>query len=397
MREAPPVVRSTYEALSESDLRAVADRRADHLGLATSAPLVLPPTSDIAGLILAVAGEIRARDKALFECRSRNRRDDPRAYLGYLDEAVYILPRLQGSLPTGRRGQEFDRRGLVYHRILPVQAAGIDIRLHPMSMVGPGSNGELTELVSALFPQIEPTFVHDEDRSHIHVSALANEEPLERCLVEQLAKLRGPCLTIVWPELSLSPALLTILRQRLASRALDDTAGSFGFIVAGSWHEPEGDTFVNSAQILDESGSTLFSVLKRERYQPEPGMLENIRPGTEVPVLIYGDVLVGFGICKDFCEDRHAIPFYDLDVDLIIVPSLGDEATLRAHEAAAERLSHGFGARSFVVQQNLPGPGGTAAGWGGVVRPSERPRAKAPRASPQNKLVDHTRFSCTLS
>ena len=397
MQSPPDAVRSAYQIIKERDL--VESRmRAAQLALKAAPAWAPDTTAGLNDLVRAVALEIRALDRALYECRDLGRFGDPNEeYRAYGGEDVFILPCIEGSRPSGRRGQDFDRRGLVYNRILPGSIDGLTVRLHQPVVRGPGMDGTAADLVSALFANVLPIIAPGADEDLFRVTGLTNEAALADDLRVQVAALDdgGAAMMAVWPELTMPPALQTILIEALQARALADDIKPIGFVVAGSWHETRGPGFVNRAGVLDDFGTPLLEVLKRGRYEIRPGVLENLDPGVELPILMYGDLLIAFGICKDFCERRAETPFARLDVDLVIVPSLGDQKTMGHHAVAADTLATRYGARVLVVQQFLS-PDASLDVWGSVLRPADAPRRMPAAPVRQENFLDRTRISCTI-
>lgn len=398
MQGVPNAVRDAFQNLHEPDIAHAADARAANLQRSEPDDWTPDLAAGAAVLVRAVAVEIRALDKALHECREPGRSDDPNQdFLAYGGADVFIVPRLERSRP-GRRGQAFARRGLMYHRILPARIEDLAVRLYSPSLFGPGADGSETDLVSAIFPKAEIRVELDGEDKAFRITALTNEAALSDIVAQQLTALRdtGPSMAAVWPELVVSPSLRSTICGRLQDLALEEPAIETGFVVAGSWHEERDGGRINSALVVSGDGMPLFEVLKRERFELAPGVLEQIVPGEELPILLYGDVLIAFGICKDFCEQRHATPYPQLDVDLVIVPSLGNAQTMRQHHIAAQKLDVIYGARTFVVQQLLPRDDGSDT-WGLVLRPPEALRDDLADPQPQHILLDRSRISCTIA
>lgn len=397
MQSPPASVRSAYEALRELDLGAAKSRAAQ---LALQAHPAWSPDLEgpVKNLVMEVAVEIRAIDQALNECREWGRSGDPnQEYRAFGGHGVFIIPRAQGIRTMAKLGQNFDRRGLVHNRLLPDNINGLVVRLYDPALAGPGRDGSDADLISALFAKVQPEMPRRPSDETFRVTALTNEAELADTLRAQIAALDDApgAMAVVWPELAISPTLKSIVIAGLESRALADETTPLGFVVAGSWHQTRGDGFVNLSPVMDEFGGPLLEVIKRERYQlKDCGRLEGLDPGEELPILVYGDVLIAFGICKDFCDKRAETPFMRLDVDLIVVPSLGDENTLQQHIIAADTLAVRYGTRALVVQQCLPN--GKSDVWGSVLRPATVPRGQRPAAAAQQKFLDRTRISCTI-
>jgi hypothetical protein len=160
------------------------------------------------------------------------------------------------------------------------------------------------------------------------------------------------CFTVVWPELTMPPRLRTHLVGAL-KRTVGPGAGDLKAAVAGSWHERDGEAYVNEAVVVNGFGKRLFRYRKIIPYIDGKNIQEGIRSGTSIPVLVTDEGLVAVAICRDFCE-RKRPHFPGLDVDFVLVPSLGDPAALEGNEATAGDMNLRHGTRSFVVQQCLP-------------------------------------------
>ena len=394
MQNCPPPVRNAFDGLQEGRISALSRPRAEALGRSEAAAWAPDVSINIDRLVLEVTAEIRALDKALDEVRvSTVRGGDPNIdFLAFGDETVFVLPWLHGDRLERRAGQSFDRRALIHNRVLPVEADGLPVRLYTPAVRGPGAGGGAADAVSAVFRNVELQVGRSEDGGNFWIEGMNNADDVQADLEVQLGELLTgqAAMAVMWPELTIPPPLLKCLRSALAVHGLADTPVDLGFVVAGSWHEDRPGGRINAAQVLSTSGRTLFEVLKRERYELEPGVLEAITPGGEIPVLVYGDVLIAFGICKDFCERRRPTPYRELDVDYVMTPSLGNAVTMEEHEIAAGSLRVGYGTRGFVVQQMLGAP------WGMVLGPASQPRGRA-RGTAQNKLLARTTISCTIA
>ncbi len=141
---------------------------------------------------------------------------------------------------------------------------------------------------------------------------------------------------------------------------------------------------MNEAAVLSGSGRSLLGQQKRLPWRAGP-KIENIRRGEDLWILVLGDILVGFGICLDFCQRLGETPYRALDVDLVLVPSLGNDATMSGHAAVAQDLHINRGSRCFVVQGAEP----TLEGFDGYVLPPENPRSTAAKCFRQAGFRAH--------
>ncbi len=393
MQARPPEVRYAYQRLTEPEITAIAAPRVNSLGLKAPAAWAPGHALSMPDLVLAVAAEIRALDEALDQARDRGPRgvDPNEDWLAWGGEPVFIAPRPVWARAVPRRGQDFDRRGLLYNRILPKAVEGIPIRFYMPALSGPGSQGDDAEAVSAIYRSVQLNAARNSENTEFWIDGVMNLAEIATDLDEQLNDLfaGAPAMAIVWPELCMPPELLNRLTTQLESRSLDPKPPQFGFVVAGSWHEDRVGGRVNVARVLDRHGQQLLEVTKREAFEIEAGVLEAITPGNELSILVYGELLIAFGICKDFCERRWTPAYRALDVDYVIAPSFGTATTMDEHKSAARSLTVGYGTRSFVVQQMLEAP------WGMVLGPAERPRGTAAPIL-QNNLLVRTTVSCTI-
>jgi hypothetical protein len=218
------------------------------------------------------------------------------------------------------------------------------------------------------------------------VQGLKDLGAIEGQLREHLASLAAEstdgeeCVMAVWPELTLPPQLVELIRTTLGDRGLSDNPGARpGFVVAGSWHVEADGGHVNLTPILDGSGNPLFAYRKTSRFElsktgfdaeasggSKVRLPEDILLGEELPILVYGDLLIAFAICLDFCDQSKDPPYHDMAVDLVIVPSYGNEAMMKGHIQTATAIKARHDALSFVVQQAFP----ALAAGGGYVLPA---------------------------
>lgn len=123
----------------------------------------------------------------------------------------------------------------------------------------------------------------------------------------------------------------------------------------------------NVAHILGRSGETLCTYAKYAAFSDKVWGEEAIVRGDELPILMAGDLVLGFAICKDFCDLAVATPFIEVPVDIVLVPSMGAASTLAGHVANAEGLRQKNGTLVFLVQQHPPGSSDAAAPLGYVL------------------------------
>ena len=216
---------------------------------------------------------------------------------------------------------------------------------------------------AALFPGLRLEFRHVEGGFVVtEATCEGATETVARQLESAFAE---GCLAVVWPELTVTPALLALIRETLVGRILSaDPRMALHLVVAGSWHVEEGDKVWNVATVLDGYGDEKLGYRKVLAYQDRKLGREAIETALEVPVLVTDDHLVGFGICKDFCDLGVPLAYRELDVDLVLVPSMGNPVTMDGHRSTAKGMRTTFGTRVFVVQQADPDlPAAEQPGW----------------------------------
>lgn len=308
--------------------------------------------------LMAAVGQVRALDQALAEGLSDAGLGprDPRNW-AVPEHAAYVIPRsphrLDGTSP--KQGEPYSRRGLRFHTVLPMRAGGLRVRPIPMS-TGPLPDGQM-KLGAALFRQAKLNLQAAEDgpagKRFIAVS-FAADDVLSTIDQQVAAAFADGCYAAVWPELTMPPDSQQALSVRLAMSALrHGTECPFRLAVAGSWHERQDHgRHSNVSHILGRTGRRLCSYAKFTAFNDPEWGEESIARGEELPIVIADDLVIGFAICKDFCDRAVASPFAELPVDLMLVPSMGGSSTMAGHLANAEDLRLRTGALVFVVQQS---------------------------------------------
>jgi len=177
---------------------------------------------------------------------------------------------------------------------------------------------------------------------------------------------------ILYPEMSIPKGLeakiLASVRTKL--QASDDIRAIL--IIPGSFHHRPEDRNVNSSSLYlvlkDEPPIELLRHRKFSRAwipagstDPVTGapirLMEKIDPGTEISVIATPLGLWAIAICMDFCSDDDGVvaDVWDaLDVDLVFIPSLGNETTLRLHAKRLSKLWLRQPINVVLAQQMLP-------------------------------------------
>ncbi|CAD5295062.1 hypothetical protein BOSE62_71326 [Bosea sp. 62] len=246
----------------------------------------------------------------------------------------------------------YRRRGLLHHRAIPRISNGYRVRLVELH----DARKDPVHFGAALAPGVKHSVTADQGRFVIDAIDFPDAE---RITAEQLASsAQGLCWLHVWPELTIAPSVRDQVVEILKKWRFDQEPPP-ALIIAGSCHEKVGDEVFNRATLLDSRGSQLAQQGKIVPYsaKDEEGNHEEeaISPATEIIILISSGPAVAIGICRDFCDLNHAGGLYlGLDVDLVVVPSMGGLTTTQSHLIAAKGLRTETGTVAFVVQQADP-------------------------------------------
>lgn len=172
----------------------------------------------------------------------------------------------------------------------------------------------------------------------------------------------------VWvaPELTVTPGLRERIGRLLASEPLKQLL----IAVPGSFHETAEGRQVNRAAILDGDGAVLthhekLTLFSYPHAKTGRQTCECIVAQRRITLLATPIGLVGVAICKDFSDETATgliqAVWNRLAPDWLLVPSMGDESTLRLHHACAESHAGLRGTRTAVANQQAfdkePRPG----------------------------------------
>jgi hypothetical protein len=356
------------EAVSETRLAEEASRRAATLHEGLSIGL------DPAHWLLEAVILLRALESASLEYDRGVELDIDDAYRTS-DDHHFVIPRVCDLAP--RTGQPFLRRALRRYRVLPTRAASLSVRLYPLSTVH-GSHaaedlrqGKMAKFGAGFFPNLTAK-ISDGTGDFIVESVSGFNGP--NLIDEHLARaVADACHVVAWPELTMPDNHVAHLRTRLTEAALD--AGRRpGVYVAGTWHREPGP--LNVGHVFDANGLPICSLAKWAKVTIG-GRREGIERGTEIPVLVGDDQLITLAICKDFLTTHTSLPYDLLNVDVVVVPSMGDTqgATVAAHRAAADRMRVKYGTRTWVVEQPAAPVSGRV---GTVIALPDKPMLEAP-------------------
>jgi hypothetical protein len=348
--EAPGEILNAYRSMAENRIAPSQARRTD---IVMSGDLSWKlPNDEATSIAELLGGQIRAVDWMLARCASQWPFEPSEWFVEGHNH--YVIPRTGLSkLRKAAGGQPYQKRGIFDHRILPAEVMGyavnvIDSRTLRLSV----GKRPLRKMAACLFSGFEakPKFSEANDEKYFVVESVscdAAESSVDQQIEESLV---DNCLAVVWPELCVPPRLRKRIEEALAQGDLTDTRDRPAVVVAGSWHELKEKGYVNRSYIYDGYGVERITYDKIAPYYDPRWGKENIVPGREIAVMATEDALIGFAICLDFC-DVNSNPFTELDIDLMLVPSMGNDDTMRGHQATAKRVEVRFGTRTFVVQQ----------------------------------------------
>ena len=313
---------------------------------------------------------LRAVDELLLEGAENIIDEAPEAWLT-ADGEAYVVPVPRSVMAEGgpRTRQSFSRRGLLHHRVVPTRIGDVDVVIEPHPDLTAGANRERT-FGAALFLGFQLTY-QKIGAKHFVVTEVDCADGIQVVVDRHCSSARASnCDTLIWPELTMNPNRVEQVQVQLSNAPLLSALPPI--VVVGSWHVPVKKRHQNLAVVLDGRGELLFTFGKSRRFTFN-GLSENIDVYGKVHIVATDYELIAFAICKDFCDKARAVPITSLDVDLVLVPSMGQPNTMTAHRDAADDMKVLFGTRSAVVQQSYPVNGKDPPGY--VLRVPKEPRA----------------------
>ncbi|MCZ4267463.1 hypothetical protein O4H48_06115 [Rhodobacteraceae bacterium G21628-S1] len=256
-------------------------------------------------------------------------------------------------------GQGLSRRGLLYHRIVPVQYDGVRLALniHPDVGLSHVQLPPKRKVGAAVFPELKLETCPSEMNAsgNFVVTGVTSVPQQEQVVASQCqGAVADRCDTLVWPELTMPPERVEQVRSLLRKSSLNGDRPAV--VVAGSWHVEDEKRIRNRSEVLDGRGEQLLSFDKclayMKRGTPDGGA-EDIEPGEVVQLLLAEDELIVFMICLDFCHVNREALLRACDASLVIVTSMGERSTIREHTARAASLKTTNNTRTVVVQQSV--------------------------------------------
>jgi hypothetical protein len=372
--DAPAPAPASYETIDEQELQSCADDQIDRISECDYGWVSSEGINE-RDWMLAVAAQIRALDTFLITT-ARSHMGPPSDANDWYDAELdaFAIPRKRRKTSTRR---DYFKRGLLSHRILPGEIRGHKVIVKPVASISRDTISRRITMGAALFANLRIDL--SKTSGNFIVTGMVCDNP-EGTVEQQLGSaISEQCFGVVWPELSVPPDLRDRIAGLLRKRALSlDPRPAPQVVVAGSWHEESSGGSVNVATVLNGYGARLLTYEKSLPFY-SGRITEDIRPGVTIPILVTDDQVIAFGICRDFCDLSFDLPYPELDVDLVLVPSMGEETTMDGHLTTANRSEKRYGTRTFVVQQDTP-QGSKSSNFGFVLpmlkNPSRQKRAK---------------------
>ncbi len=360
IRSAPHELLRCFERVTEPDLARSVGRRVDRL---YGGDMSWAPTAEAGSeeWLLAAVEQARALDSACHESPDAGygSRGDPEQWrIEHL--GVYVVPsparRFDGTAPKIR--EPYGRRGLLYHRVIPVLIGDLTINLLvlPLGVSPPVVNGARVGV--GMFTSADWVMATETARGAgktFVVTAFSADRIDDTIRAQVAAAFTDGCLAAIWPELCAPPSAVKSISRTLGEQALLHGAASpLRLVVAGSWHLRDENNVVNEAPLLRRDGRPVGRHRKMIPFADESSGLEGILPGREITVVVSDAFTATVGICLDFCNLNAPNPYADLPVDFVLVPSLGNPQTTRGHKENVNQLHARTGASVMVAQQAYP-------------------------------------------
>ena len=358
MRNAPNSIIDSYRRINEIDLITATEKKVDEISKGDFNWLRID-TTDQHDWSWTLGVQIRAFDSALLTLARTHYGPPGDPNVSYSSTAgALVIPRKHLSVPSAanRNGQSFSRRGLLYHRILPKEINGYKVSLvwHDTILPAFSRKAEVITMGAALFADLSIKTAHDTINGFV-VTDVDCRDPEGTVTQQVTASIVDGCFGVSWPELTVPPRLRQHIVTLLKERALDsDPRPAPQVLIAGTWHEEQDGRTINLATVLNGYGETKLVFQKLIPFIDRELGPERIVRGEKLPILVTDEYLIAFAICRDYCDLSLKLPYPELDVDLVFVPSMGDENTMAGHQVTAKLIRVLYGARTFVVQQAIP-------------------------------------------
>ncbi len=202
--------------------------------------------------------------------------------------------------------------------------------------------------------------------------------------VEAAAEARASLL--VFPELALSPVMLSAVRDRLASHGAD---GHPILTVAGLCHAPfpSGGLHVNEAVLLGPNGAEIWRHRKLRRFTDAEAVPEHIETGFTLGVIETPCGNLATPICLDVFAHEAKELLLTSHATVLLVPSLSPK--VNAHETAASEFAADRSGSTFLCNRTVNGYADDAPSFYLVPR---RPGHKGNGSTPHLRRDKHLLF-----
>ena len=373
-RAAPWDLKVAYNKLDEAELSK--DAKAHAIAIELGGLAWPHKAVGQARALKALAIQIRAVDALLGYLNTRANRPPAASASEWLNSTrdAYVIPsrrrRDLGSAGGDRLG--YDRRGTLRHRIIPATLDGMPIRPVAIGSLDASAEERPVTVGAALFPGLS---LKTKPSGEGFLAQVVVHPDIGGTISRQVDAL-SDAHALVWPELTIDDDGLEAIQAALAARAFDVGTG-VDVVVAGTWHRarPGGD--FNVAPVLDGTGDMKAEYAKVAPFAHDDLGWEAIEQGDRLLVLVCDRFLAAVAICKDYCDLGSSPPWERLDVDLMLVPSMGGETTMAGHLARASRGAIERDQRALVAQHGAPKKEGDPKGFAllGARRPAADPAA----------------------
>lgn len=370
---APLEVRNHYQALSQvdSDLAhsfAALIERGNGFSIRTQS--VADAVADAAMLLRAL--ELSLVGLGQFAAAPRRAIELEVSYDGARGYLIPFQPRYRQDLQEWP--PYFARRGLRQIRFLPeTLSSGHRVKFELAELWAPEAS---LRGAAALFQRV---IALDEGGDPIDFSlggpflfhGLADDPSAD--LASRLAECydeSSGCDLVAFPELSMPPDRTAELERLLRTKPWNEELPSRApmLVLGGSWHVQDAEgNYRNRTKLFDGDGNLLghHDKIAPFSHPAEKGgetLREDVVAGDEILVVATPGLTVAIGICLDYCQAGDLPNAYDeLDVDLVLVCSMGSDTTMVSHRDEANRIWNNRKTGTFITQQSDHEPFGYVA------------------------------------
>lgn len=360
-------VLTKWENLATNSSRLSPTKQVFSDGLNTEADLALAALESQPLALLQALDEFVAAASALSQPSLRDALT-PESAFEVNGQTYWLLPLMLGN----RRATSASRQPghleawLHHHSVIPCNAGGIEVAIQV-------AQGALDDALHRLWdaspnPEFKVWIAHFNDgadvvgtpsdgtalwrASHVAPANIREQSVIQTLQAAQAAGVHA----VVFPEFTLDPPLRTALIRHLRR----NPGASPLLVQSGSFHEAvePGGPFYNLAHLLDSNGVELIQHRKLVRFGTvtDGGVAaEDIQVGKALQVLATPIGAFAVLICKDFIDIDIRIRglLQQVPVEWVLVPSFGDEKTIRAHQIRAKELAQIATGAHVVVAQTL--------------------------------------------